>query len=340
MVIKRPAGGDAARLVTDLGSGASGKAEAAAARLVVLGARAIPHVLQALAGDLSEDEASRLVPLLGQLPASREVLGALDAAMRDGRPAVVAAAVDAWGAQLTAPDGAVAAQALDRLMAVALDDTRDGGTRARAVRVLGAVLPGDELRPLMARLAEDALPEVRAAAAPPSTPVPAEDPLAPEADAETVRQFVATAGDTAPLADLHRLVVHARARESSDPGQTAQWIAVRAAVHQALAQRGSTVALYDLRELLEGATSPPPVAALSALATIGDASCVDALAEAYDRVDDRWTRDQLGRALAAIASRLGISRRHAALKRLAARDHPILAALPGKKPVRRDVRQT
>ena len=34
---------------------------------------------------------------------------------------------------------------------------------------------------------------------------------------ETVRQFVAAAGDTAPLADLHRLVVLARARESGDP---------------------------------------------------------------------------------------------------------------------------
>ena len=94
MVIKRPAGSEAARLVTDLRSGASGKAEAATARLAVLGARAIPHVLQALAGDLNEDEAARLVALLGQLPASRDVLGALDAAMRHGRPAVVAAAVD------------------------------------------------------------------------------------------------------------------------------------------------------------------------------------------------------------------------------------------------------
>ena len=67
---------------------------------------------------------------------------------------------------LTASDGAVAAQALDRLMAVALDDTREGAARAQAVRALGAVVPAGELRPLMARLAEDALPEVREAAAP------------------------------------------------------------------------------------------------------------------------------------------------------------------------------
>jgi hypothetical protein len=67
---------------------------------------------------------------------------------------------------------------------------------------------------------------------------------------------------------------------------------------------------------------------LSALATVGDASCVDAIAEAYDRVDDRWTREQLTRAFEAIVSRGRLGRRHAALKRLAARNHPLLAGLP------------
>ena len=148
-----------------------------------------------------------------------------------------------------------------------------------------------------------------------------------------MRQHVAKTGHDAPLPDLHRLGgARARSRPTRNPPTRARWLAVRAAVHDVLAHRGSTVALYDLRELIGTAKSPPPVAALSALTLIGDASCVDAVVEAYDRIDDGWTRDQLVKVFGAIVARAGLGRRHAALRRLAERDHPLVATLPAKKP--------
>lgn len=331
MVIKRPAGGDAARLVDALASGAEDAAQAAAARLVVLGERATPHVLQSLAQDVPEAGAARLVTLLGQLPPSRDVLAALDAALRDARATVAAAALEAFGAQLTAPDAAVAAHALDRLTEYALDNERPGQQRAEAVRLLVATLPPVEVNPLLVRLALDPTPEVRAAAS--RAPEPdAPGPFSPSADADAVRQYVAKGGHDAPLPDLHRLVVLARDRSRADSADATHWLAARAAVHDALAHRGSTVALYDLRELIGGAKSPPPIAALSALTLIGDASCIDAVTGAYDRLDDGWTREQLLKAFSAIVARAGLGRRHAAIRRLVERNHPLVAALPTKKP--------
>ena len=331
MVIKRPAGGDAARLVNALVSGAADAAEAAAARLVVLGERATPHVLQSLAQDVPDAGAVRLVTVLGQLPPSRDVLAGLDAAMVDAREAVVAAAIDAYGARLAAADATVAAHALDRLTEYALDAERPGPQRAHAVRLLVATLPPIEIDPLLVRLSTDPAPEVQAAA----NPTPAAtgtDPLSPSADAEDVRQHVAKAGNAAPLPDLHRLVLLARDRGDSELADAPRWLAVRAAVHDVLAHRGSTVALYDLRELIGSAKTPPPIAALSALTLIGDASCVDAVVEAYDRIDDGWTREQLVKVFGAIVARAGLGRRHAAIRRLVERDHPLVATLPAKKP--------
>lgn len=313
-----------------LRSGTNAEAEAAAARLVVLGARAVPHVLQSLTASGSDTEAARLVAVLGQLPPSRDVVVALDAALHDPRRPVSTAALAAWGALLSAANAAVAAQALDRLTAIALDGTLDGEPRARATGWLAA-LPGDEIRPLLARLAADPVPEVRLAATS-QRDTAAESPFSPGAGPDVVRQFVHASGNTAPLPDLHRLVVLARERAAAAPVEAPEWTAARAAVHQALAQRGSTVALYDLREMLLRGDAPLPVAALSALATVGDASCVDAMAEAYDRLDDQWTREQLARALEAIVARERPARRPAVVKRLSGRNHPLLAGLAAKRP--------
>ena len=56
-----------------------------------------------------------------------------------------------------------------------------------------------------------------------------------------------------------------------------EWTTARAAAHVALAQRGSRLALYDLRESLERA-APLPVEFLTALSLIGDASCLEPIA--------------------------------------------------------------
>ena len=335
MVIKRPAGGEAAKLVADVVAEPGAHADAAAARLAVLGARAVPHALAALAPGVPDDAAARLVALLAHLPVSRDTLTALDAALERGPEVVVAAVVDALGGLLAAPDTGVATHALDRLTALALDGTRPDDVRAAATRLVAAVL-GDEPRArLLERLAAEGSERVRTAAtsAPPSSPVD-EDPFSPQAGPEALTRHVGRVGATAPLPELHRLVVLARDRESreSHPERRAAWFGARAVAHQVLGERGSTVALYDLRELMASATGPLPVPALSALAALGDATCVDAMAEAYDRIDDAWTRGQLSKVLAAMAGRLEWTRRSPALKRLVERGHPLAGALPtGRK---------
>jgi hypothetical protein len=92
-------------------------------------------------------------------------------------------------------------------------------------------------------------------------------------------------------------------------------------LHQALALRGSRVAMYDLRETIEGARGPVPVSFLAALHVVGDASCLEPLAAACARTgtgDARW-RHQLGEAFHAIARREKVTTRHAVMKRIAAR---------------------
>jgi hypothetical protein len=79
------------------------------------------------------------------------------------------------------------------------------------------------------------------------------------------------------------------------------------------------VALYDLRETLEQSNGPLPLGMLAALGAIGDASCLDAIAGAYQRVDDAWHRERLTEAVRAIVAREGLTRRHAVMKRLTAR---------------------
>jgi hypothetical protein len=100
-----------------------------------------------------------------------------------------------------------------------------------------------------------------------------------------------------------------------------EWRAVRGAVHQALAARNSRLALYDLRDSLLG-TDRLPVTFLAAIEDIGDASCLEPLAAAYDassRSSDMWWREHVASAFRAIVHREGLTRRHAAVKRVMTR---------------------
>jgi hypothetical protein len=86
----------------------------------------------------------------------------------------------------------------------------------------------------------------------------------------------------------------------------------------ALAQRGSRLALYDLRESLETAKGPLPVEFLAALTLIGDATCLEAIAAAHARAKakDAWWREHLARAFRDIVGRERLTKRHAALRRI------------------------
>ena len=147
-------------------------------------------------------------------------------------------------------------------------------------------------------------------------------------DPAVVRAWLQGAAATVPLATVHRLIGALRDRESAEPAaaaSAADWLAVRAATHELLGHRGSRVALYDLRETLERATQPLPREFMTAVAAIGDASCLEPLAGAYVRATaagpallGSWP-GQLADTFRTIVRRERITRRHAALRRIEAR---------------------
>src|SRR5947208_1774983 len=134
-----------------------------------------------------------------------------------------------------------------------------------------------------------------------------------------LKRAVSIVAPAARLIELQHVVDAIRSREAheTDAGRRAEWRTVRGAVHQALAARGSTLALYDLRDsLLE--PERLPVAFLAAIEEIGDVTCLEPLAAAYDvssRSGDAWWREHVAAAFRAIVRRDGLTRRHAAVKR-------------------------
>jgi hypothetical protein len=119
------------------------------------------------------------------------------------------------------------------------------------------------------------------------------------------------------LPHLLKIVERVRERERSESAGRGAWAATRAAAHVALAQRGSRIAIYDLRESLETANAPLPVEFLTALSLAGDASCLEAIAGAHARARDAWWRHHLADAFRTIAAREKLTRRHAVMKRIA-----------------------
>jgi hypothetical protein len=99
-----------------------------------------------------------------------------------------------------------------------------------------------------------------------------------------------------------------------------------------LAARGSTVALYDLRETIERGEQAP-VEMIAAIAAIGDKTCLEPIAAAYTRLAEQparqspeqgapasdWWREHLAVAFRTIAAREKLNERHAVTKRLRAR---------------------
>jgi hypothetical protein len=140
-----------------------------------------------------------------------------------------------------------------------------------------------------------------------------------------LREALGPRADSAPLNTLRALVDAVRSREREDATHAATWLALRGALHQALALRGSRVALYDLRETIDACPPALPSSFITALHAIGDASCLEPIAAAWGAAaanttpaGERW-RQQLASAFAAIVARERISKRHASLKRVAAK---------------------
>ncbi len=311
-------------LVADLTAGEGVRREAAVARLTVIGARAVERVValvESKAPPAARIAGLRALEAIGEPRALGSALRSID----DPDVGVASAAIATARAFLRSPRGNTA---VDRLTAAALDRARDAGVRTAAIQALATLEPST-LEPLWRTLVHDPDPDVRAiahgrAAPPPTAAADALAALTRAADTgvlddpAALRDRLARAGGELALPLVHRLIERLREQEASEPAaaRRAQWAHARAAAHLTLAHRGSRLAVYDLRESLEAADAALPVEFLTALALVGDASCLEPIAAAYGRKDDDWWQQHLADAFRAIVARERITRRQAVVKKI------------------------
>jgi HEAT repeat protein len=312
-------------LVADLaGANAIGR-EAAIARLTVIGARAVERVValaESAAASAARAAAFRTLEGIADPRALEPALRAI----ADPDPTVAASAVAVARVFVRSARGAAA---VEGLTTCTLDRRRPEAVRLAALRALRD-LDAATIAPLLASLAHDPNGAVRAAAARAPGRRRAEvDPIdvltraAEEGlpdDPGWLRQAIVQAGGEGALPHLLKIVERVRERERSEPAdRRGEWATTRAAAHVALAQRGSRIAVYDLRESLEAANAPLPVEFVTALSLAGDASCPEAIAGAHARARDAWWRRHLVDAFRTIAAREKLTRRHAVMKRISKR---------------------
>lgn len=318
MVIKASAAAEIRPLIDALAADDPVRREAAIARLAIIGGRAVDRLLTAYRTATHAGARIAVLRALEAIGDHRMLEVARTALTRGGDEAIAGAA--ALRALLDSPHAPSAADSLDALMGVALDTRAERRLRLAAIDAL-QTMPEPVKSRIAAALAD------RGPALPADAWPDALDGRLPD-DPAALRDTLQARAQAAAVTDLRKLIDIVRAREQSveDAARRAAWRSVRGALHQALALRGSRVALYDLRETLEETAEPLPVSFLAALHVIGDASCVPALAAAHGRADEKgpW-RSQVQDAFRAIVKREKITRRHAVMKRIAARWPQILA---------------
>jgi hypothetical protein len=331
MVIKASSAGEIRRLVDALGSGDEVRREAAIARLAIIGARAVDRLLAAYRAAGERDTRIAILRALESTGDGRTAAVAREALSTGGDEAIAAAA--ALRGLLDSPHGPTAADALDALVATALDTTAERRLRLAAWDALQDMPPGVRDR-VAATLQADPDAGIRAGAELRQRGAAAgrradADAIWADAlegdlpdDPAVLREILQPRAAAAALSSLLKLIDVVRGREQATraAAKRGAWQALRGTLHQALALRGSRLAVYDLRETLEAAADPLPASFLAALHVVGDASCLVPLAEAHARavVDSPW-RQQLAAAFQAIAKRERVTKRHAVMKRIASR---------------------
>jgi hypothetical protein len=341
--IKRSTAAEVSVLLRDLQSGDDVSREAAVARLSVIGTRAVEGLVAVAASGPAPAARAAALTALEAIGDPRAIEPAFDLLL--GGDAALAA--PAAGVLRVALDTARGDEVLDRLTAVALDAARATHARLAALSALKA-LPSRTAEPIWRKLQDDPDAAVRAAVgqtspetemAPPAALQAASEGRLPD-DPDTLRRWITAGATEVTLSVLHRLVESARRREdeTTDPVRRTAWMTARAAAHLALADRGSRVALYDLRETIESG-APAPVEMLKALESIGDRSCLEAIAAAFARLsgdrpgkgpaasagagsagaESAWWRQHLATAFRAIAAREKLTERHAVVRQIRAR---------------------
>jgi hypothetical protein len=326
MSIKPSAASEIRTLLAALASGDEIRRETAIARLAIIGSRAVDRMLAAYR---SQDRDTRIA-ILRTLEAIGDprAAGVAREALEEGGDLAVAGA-NTLRVLLDSPDDSTSTGALDALVATALSAAAERRVRVAAFEALRD-MPSEIRDRVEAALADAADQTVR-----PSTPEGSGVASAPDAlwqdaiegrlvdDPAALREVIDARGRSAPLGVLQRLVdaLRTQERETSPAQRRAAWRALRGAVHQALGLRGSTIALYDLRETLEEAFEPLPASFIGALHAVGDRSCLEPIAAAHAGTTrngepaERW-RAQLASAFKAIAARERITRKSAVMKRI------------------------
>jgi hypothetical protein len=283
--------------------------DAAVARLRVLGARAVPLLVTFVAsGATVGARTAALAALEGSedvraVTAARQALAGSDT----GLALAAIGVLRGWLAQEQGTD------ALEALTVAALDRARDGAVRLAALDALSD-LPPHLVAPIRANSAINAIAGER-----------------PPAEPGGTLEWLAAHGTAASLATVHGVLSAAREAERTAAGSRLEgdWRRVRGAAHLALARRGSRLALYDLRDAFDGSRAPLPTDFLAAVAAVGDDSCLEPLARAWALgAGEPWWQGRLAEAAADIVTRVGLTGRHATIRRLKAkwpRFHAVIA---------------
>ena len=328
MPIKASASTEIRALVDALCGSDEVKREAAIARLAVIGPRAVDRLLSTFAG--TPDRTAR-VAILRALESTGDHRAL--AAARQGLDAggdVAIAATGVLRSLLDSQHGSDASAALDSLVAVALNERVERRVRVAALEALDQ-MPADVREKVAGALGSGADDTVRQQARATEHGSLSDEALWKDAldgrlpdEPELLRNAVSARAAKAPLGALQKLIDEIRRVESDVRGKAREedWRIVRGAIHQALALRGSRVAMYDLRESFAEPDRRLPVSFLSAVQVVGDSSCLEPLAATLSsqatQNDERW-RHQITTAFRAIAKREKVTRRHAVMRRISAR---------------------
>ena len=325
MSIKPSAGTEIRTLVAALASGDEIKRETAIARLAIIGSRAVDRMLATYAAADRDTRIAILRVLEGT--GDPRGLGVARRALADGGDIAVAA-VNTLRSLLDSSADTASTEALDALVETALSTAAERRVRVAAFDALHD-MPADIRQRVEEALSEDPHGTLRPAATGTGSVASAQEALWQDAiegrlsdDPDGLRDVVASRAAGATLGVLQRLVdaLRTRERDADSPLRMSAWRGVRGAVHQVLGFRGSTIALYDLRETLEETDEALPASFVGALHAVGDSACLESIAAAHaaagsGEAGDRW-RMQLENAFRTIAAREKITRRSALMKRL------------------------
>ena len=301
-------GADVASLIDGLRAGGD-RREAAIARLTIAGRRAVPRLLEEYDAVADRSLHIAILRVLEGVTDER-ALTIVDRAIASGGDVGVGA-IAVLRELLGVTRASADVKALDRLLAIANEPEAEQRLRLAAVRALDHA-PAD-VRAAIVGLAPAETPDA----------APWQDAVAghlPD-DPAILRQALEPNAASAPLTDVQKVIDAIAAREKiAAPDIAAGWLRVRGALHQALALRGSRIALYDLRETVARAAAALPSPFLGALHLVGDDSCLEPLATAYARAgaDPRW-QHQLAQAFREIVKRERITKRQSALSRALAK---------------------